>query len=67
MAWSIRRSLKEPETLRWLADHSEAVDKFQVWSKAWKPVEPAPPKAEAGNEPTRAMSFHARALPRDFC
>lgn len=41
MAYSVRRSLKEPETLRWLADHAEAVDHFRAWSEAWKPVAPA--------------------------
>lgn len=51
MAWSIRRSLKEPETLRWLTDHAEAVDKLQAWSGAWKRVEPAPTKEDAGTSP----------------
>ncbi len=51
MAYSIRRSLREPETLRWLADHAEAVDKFHAWSGAWKPVGPASPKEDAGASP----------------
>ncbi len=51
MAYSIRRSLKEPETLRWLADHVEAVDGCRAWSEAWKPVTPAPPKEDAGTNP----------------
>ena len=38
MAYSVRRSLKDPETLRWLADHAEAVDHFRAWSEAWKPA-----------------------------
>ncbi len=51
MAYSVRRSLKEPETLGWLADHAEAVDRFRTWSEAWKPVAPSPAKGDA--EPSR--------------
>ena len=40
MAYSVRRSLKEPDTLSWLADHAEAVDHYRAWSKAWKPAAP---------------------------
>ena len=43
MAYSVRRSLKDSETLRWLADHAEAVDHFRAWSEAWKPGAPPPP------------------------
>jgi tetratricopeptide (TPR) repeat protein len=41
MAYSVRRSLKDPDTLRWLADHAEAVDHYRAWSEAWKPAAPA--------------------------
>ncbi len=47
MAYSVRRSLKDPETLRWLADHAEAVDHFRSWSEAWKPGAAPPPKGGA--------------------
>jgi len=40
MAYSVRRSLKEPDTLSWLADHAEAVDHYRACSKAWKPAAP---------------------------
>ncbi len=46
MAYSVRRSLKEPETLGWLADHAEAVDRFRAWSDAWKPAAPAPARGD---------------------
>lgn len=49
MAYSVRRSLKDPDTLRWLADHAEAVDHFRAWSEAWKPVAPAPATDDAGS------------------
>ncbi|MGH2610898.1 MAG: tetratricopeptide repeat protein, partial [Tepidiformaceae bacterium] len=41
MAYSIRQSLKEAETLRWLANHADAVDRCRAWSDGWKPVAPA--------------------------
>ncbi len=46
MAYSVRRSLKERDTLRWLTDHAEAVDHFRAWSEAWKPAAPAPARGD---------------------
>ena len=36
MAYAVRRSLGDPETTQWIKDHSEAVDRFNQWSKDWK-------------------------------
>jgi len=38
MAYEIRRSLGDPETLKWLGDHADEVDSYREWSKGWKPV-----------------------------
>jgi len=58
MAYSARRSLKEPETLGWLSDHAEAVDHFRAWSEAWKPAAPAPAKEDVGS--THPAQAHRR-------
>jgi hypothetical protein len=35
MAYDIRRSLADPEVIRWLEDHAAAVKAYRSWSKGW--------------------------------
>lgn len=36
MAWSIRRSLTDPEIDHWIEEHAEQTAKFREWSNGWK-------------------------------